>query len=103
MSSVHQVARGQVVGVERPGGPLGGDVQHADLRRGKPSITARSPNLARCFTHAPARTVDRAPIRLKSHTIAPGSTTVPDPRWQPWIIAPGPITTSSSITRSLSG
>ena len=35
--------------------------------------------------------------------MAPGSTTVPAPMWQPWIIAPGPMTTSSATTSSLSG
>jgi hypothetical protein len=35
--------------------------------------------------------------------IAAGSTTQPASMWQPWIIAPGPMTTSSSITSSLSG
>ncbi len=46
------------------------------------------------MTQAPARTTDSAPTTLPSHTIAPGSTTLPPPIWQPWIIAPGPITAS---------
>ncbi len=40
---------------------------------------------------------------LLSQTIAPGSMTLPRPMWQPWIIAPGPITASSSMISSLSG
>ena len=47
--------------------------------------------------------IEPAPTRLKSQTMAAGSTTVPAPRRQPWIIAPGPMTTSSSTTSSLSG
>jgi hypothetical protein len=55
------------------------------------------------LTQAPARTTDSAPTTLPSQTIAAGSTTLPRPMRQPWIIAPGPITASSSMISSLSG
>ena len=42
-------------------------------------------------------------VRLRIAWIAPGSTTEPAPMRQPWIIAPGPTITPSSMMRSLSG
>ena len=81
----------------------GGSARVSTSLAGKPSRTDRSPKRSRCLTQAPARTSESAPTALPSHTIAPGSTTLPRPMWQPWIIAPGPITASSSMISSLSG
>jgi hypothetical protein len=51
---------------------------------GKPSRMYRSPNRSHCLMQAPARTTDSAPTTLPWHTIAPGSTMLPRPMWQPW-------------------
>ena len=69
----------QVVERERPGRHRrrAGDATDLDFA-GKPSISVPAANSERCFTTAPARTTQPAPITLWSHTIAPGSTT--DPR-----------------------
>src|SRR5215210_5690580 len=89
-------------GNAHPGRP-GAAVRVSTACAGKPSRTLRGAWVSRCLTQAPARTIDSAPTVLKSQTMAAGSTTVPRPMWQPWIMAPGPMTTSSSITSSLSG
>ena len=81
-------------------GSGGGPVKVPASVAGKPSRMDRSPKRSRCLTQAPARTTDSAPTTLLSHTIAPGSTMLARPMWQPWIIAPGPITVSSSMTTS---
>ena len=57
----------------------------------------------RCLTTAPARTTQPAPTTLPSQTMAPGSMIERAPMRQPWIIAPGPMITPSSMIRSLSG
>ena len=63
-----------------------GRVQRPDLARRESVGHAPISNRARWFTHAPARTMDWAPTRLKSQTIAAGS-----------------MMTSSSTMSSLSG
>jgi hypothetical protein len=57
----------------------GGPVKVPTSLAGKPSRMDRSPKRSRCLTQAPARTTDSAPTTLLSHTIAPGSTTLPRP------------------------
>jgi hypothetical protein len=73
----------RVRGKAQPG-ISGGPVRVLASLAGKPSRMYRSPNRSRCLTQAPARTTDSAPTTLPSHTIAPRSTMLPRPMWQPW-------------------
>ena len=94
----------QLVGWPGPSWHLGRFGEASDcLRRGSRRSRCQPSKSERCFTTAPARTTQPAPITLWSQTIAPGSMTDPAPMRQPWIMAPGPTITPSSMTRSLSG
>ena len=94
---------GQVVDVEPPSRPRRGPVQVADDDRREPvddaAVAERRCAASRRCPRGPCTPRPMLPCRTRRPRLDDGARA----DVQPWIIAPGPMITSSSMTRSLSG